>query len=452
MSTFDLDEVKSFTAKRGGGNEACRSTWFGQLDSDDDVCPCEGDSLQVYKDFIERAFLNEEWLKTDHSSSREKKHKKEKKKKKKKKKKDKEVESADRFSDGDGDSAPTLLSGSEEDNFETMMAGANNGGGDAFDPFASDGDVNDGVQMGGGGGGVFDAFSGGGGGDGVFDPFDAFGDDSALGTVSKGSGDTGHDDGFFGSSSSSSSAIPALSSSSIKKTKKKKKKKSKEKDMDKSGGSSTANGGDDDLFGFDFGQSTLSTPSAPTAKPATQALSNGGAGDDDDLLDFLGGSGGSRVGAMAAGAQPALTSGDIMSQFNVDGRARMSAPGSGMINTGNGGGCRNSSIDPFAHLSAGDRSSSGMQQHGQPQQMILQQQQQCHQQQRIAMMQRQQQQRQLDNPLMIYTGNQGTMAGGPSTMMPAAAPSVLPRQSSQTKANIPSLKKPGDQFADLLNF
>ena len=80
MSTFDIDEVKGFAAKRGGGNEACRAKWFGKLDDDDDAWPLEGDSLQTYKNFIERAFLNEEWLKKGKSSRGNKKHKKDKKK------------------------------------------------------------------------------------------------------------------------------------------------------------------------------------------------------------------------------------------------------------------------------------------------------------------------------------------------------------------------------------
>ena len=416
MSTFTLEEVKSFAAKNGGGNVICRETWFGNLEDDDDAWPNEGDNLQTYKNFIERAFLNEEWYRKS-GKSRGKKHKKEKKKKKKKAK--------DRHDDFDfrSESVPTTLSGSEDDDFGTMMDAADNANAE-FDPFAGNGGGNNVVAGAGNGVDSFDLFSSGNGGasngstNDAVDPFDPFSNDASEQQSASAAGT--FDEEIF---SGNNSTVNEISGSS---TKKKKKKKSKKKSKDREKDEEV-----DDMLGFDFGQASISTPPA-----APSASSNTGG---DDLLDFFGDASNGGNPSSSSSAMPQSTSTvDIMSQFSVTQNPQNMAMRSA-------GGASGRDYDPFAHLSGG-----GMPQRQQFQQSSTQQR------QMMMMRQRQNQmmqQRRLNNPMMIHTGNQGTMGGGmmAQTMQPTAAP-ILPRQSSQTKATLPGMQTSSDQFSDLLNF
>ena len=81
MSTFTKDEVESFRVENGGGNANCRKIWMAKLREDSSRWPCDGDSLNEYKQFIQKVFLEEKWKSSSKSGKTPKKSKKKKKSK-----------------------------------------------------------------------------------------------------------------------------------------------------------------------------------------------------------------------------------------------------------------------------------------------------------------------------------------------------------------------------------
>jgi len=59
MSLWTLAEVRSLEEHNGGGNRAAQETWLA--DVRDDQRPRDGDRLEVFKDFVERAYIQERW-------------------------------------------------------------------------------------------------------------------------------------------------------------------------------------------------------------------------------------------------------------------------------------------------------------------------------------------------------------------------------------------------------
>ena len=107
QSTFDADEVDSFKAKHGGGNDEAKKIWFARLDRE--MPGPLNSNLDQYKRFIEQAFLQGRWkggsrnddddndndTDDDFSSGHKEKKKKKKKKEKKSSKKDKDKDNND---------------------------------------------------------------------------------------------------------------------------------------------------------------------------------------------------------------------------------------------------------------------------------------------------------------------------------------------------------------------
>ena len=84
MSTWTVDEVAALEYGRGGGNEYARETYFANLDEHSGEWPSKGDKLEVFKQFIDKAYNKLYWNDGAVSKSKKSKHKKRKEKKKKK--------------------------------------------------------------------------------------------------------------------------------------------------------------------------------------------------------------------------------------------------------------------------------------------------------------------------------------------------------------------------------
>ena len=64
MSTFTLEEVEGFKDENGGGNAYARRTYFAKLREESSAWPCDGDTLDIYKDFIKKAYIDKHWMKS----------------------------------------------------------------------------------------------------------------------------------------------------------------------------------------------------------------------------------------------------------------------------------------------------------------------------------------------------------------------------------------------------
>ena len=76
MSTFTLEEVEGFKDENGGGNAYARRTYFAKLREESSAWPCDGDTLDIYKDFIKKAYIDKHWMKSGGSKKDKKKKKK----------------------------------------------------------------------------------------------------------------------------------------------------------------------------------------------------------------------------------------------------------------------------------------------------------------------------------------------------------------------------------------
>ena len=155
MSSFTLQEVEGFKDENGGGNAYARRTYFAKLREESSAWPCDGDTLDIYKDFIKKAYIDKHWMKSG-GSKKDKKKRKKGKKHKKSRQSDfgvgndglsdaddnffNEIAAANNTDDifGDGFSTgnngnlvpPNSVSGGEEDFFSGVGSGSNTHGSD----------------------------------------------------------------------------------------------------------------------------------------------------------------------------------------------------------------------------------------------------------------------------------------------------------------------------------
>ena len=59
MSNFTKKEIDSLKGKAGGGNAACQKSWLGRLPLDSPARPKPGDKLEVFKEFVQRAYIDQ---------------------------------------------------------------------------------------------------------------------------------------------------------------------------------------------------------------------------------------------------------------------------------------------------------------------------------------------------------------------------------------------------------
>lgn len=60
MSVWKMDEVKTLDERNGGGNRAAQKTWLANVPESER--PSSESSLEVYKKFIERAYIEARWM------------------------------------------------------------------------------------------------------------------------------------------------------------------------------------------------------------------------------------------------------------------------------------------------------------------------------------------------------------------------------------------------------
>jgi Putative GTPase activating protein for Arf len=68
MSNFTTEEVESFKARNGGGNDHCRRTWMARLPLDDPLRPREGDHPDKHKMLVQRVFIDKAYYSDEHSA------------------------------------------------------------------------------------------------------------------------------------------------------------------------------------------------------------------------------------------------------------------------------------------------------------------------------------------------------------------------------------------------
>lgn len=304
MSTFTLAEVEGFKDENGGGNAYARRTYFSKLREESSAWPCDGDTLDIYKDFIKKAYIDLHWMKSGGSPKKEKKKKKKEKKRKKGRKNSFSNNESAVFSGGDDDFFNEIAAANTGVQDDFFGSGGGNVddipptslSGDDDDFFGSSNNNNDG--WGGGGGSTSNNSNG-------FDLFTSSSNDNntsfdvfanaATGQNASKSNNSVNLFGNFESSSGGNSYVNAKNDSFISsfdstgkknKSSKKKKKKSKNKNLN----SPT----DDDLLGFGGNDNNKTVGGIDDLMGSTlDGFSGNGIGNtskNDDVLDMFGSS------------------------------------------------------------------------------------------------------------------------------------------------------------------
>lgn len=71
MSNFTEEEINSLKEKNGGGNAVARRTWLARVEEVGYRFPKSGDSLDCYKDFIRRAYIEKIFYSEDNEECEE---------------------------------------------------------------------------------------------------------------------------------------------------------------------------------------------------------------------------------------------------------------------------------------------------------------------------------------------------------------------------------------------
>ena len=368
MSTFTLAEVEGFKDENGGGNAYARRTYFAKLREESSAWPCDGDTLDIYKDFIKKAYIDLYWMKSDGSPKKEKKKKKKEKKRKKDRKNSFSNNESAVFSGGDTDFFNEIAAANTDVQGDLFSGGGGNVddvppaslSGDDDNFFGTSNNNND--SWGDGGGSVssnsngFDLFASSSNDNNT--SFDVFAN-AATGQNASESNNSVTVFGNFGSSSNGNSNVNANNDSFVasfdntgkkSKSSKKKKKKSKNKNLN----SPT----DDDLLGFGDNDNDKTVGGIDDLMSgALGTFSSNGRGNTsktDDILGMFGSSitnnttGGGRNDNNDSNCQPDLLSGFSTATTTIgsNGLSMSNNNNNTMASSMNSG----STYDPFAML------------------------------------------------------------------------------------------------------
>jgi hypothetical protein len=55
--SWTSEEIKTLRSENGGGNKAANSKWYGKFDDDAGRKPMPGDSMETYRRFIRKVYV-----------------------------------------------------------------------------------------------------------------------------------------------------------------------------------------------------------------------------------------------------------------------------------------------------------------------------------------------------------------------------------------------------------